>query len=444
MKGQCLTECGLDVDYEPIEFSDGFVYYLPRNLDKTVHNCLMISNDFVDLIAEGIEPEQHSKDNDVPYFKRTYEKNKNNTTLTYDEFCSMIISLQQNPTNNFWEGDYPFDFELVWMLTNGRMFDAKRSLERQMKTLPAPFFQSREAPMVGNMYGDDAEIQLFHTKYSNARLADLVYLNLPTNRGYQLEHLGLLYELMIQLEDAKKCFELQYECTGEPELKEYVEKLDKSIEEKNLRYPKNNNLSTEKLTRDTTLEILIKTEENVRKYLFELYNGDIKEIWSRFPNIKKSVDAIRQKNEQSLTPPEEKTPIQHIMMGQLSEIMQKSNNQRPSDRDDKCKKCGKKYYKKDMIFFQSKENIETKNKTLIICNNQQCFETQGGMHKNIPEELVSLFQLLTSVRNILTHATDADLKKDQTAWEIRFNSVAGDCRLLNYYLDKINANKKYT
>jgi hypothetical protein len=261
--------------------------------------------------------------------------------------------------------------------------------------------------------------------------------------GYQLEHLGLLYELMIRLEDAKKCFELQYECTGEPELKEHVEKLDKSIEEENLRYPKNNNQSTEKLTRDTTLKILKKTEESVRKYIFELYNGNIKEIWSRFPNIKTSVDGIRQKNAQSLTPLEEKTPIQHIMMGQLSEIMQKSNNQRRSDRDDECKKCGEKYYKKDMIFFQSKENIETKNKTLIICKNQQCFETQGGLHKNIPEELVSLFQLLTSVRNILTHATEEDLKKDQTAWELRFNSVAGDCRLLNYYLEKINANKKY-
>jgi ribosome-binding ATPase YchF (GTP1/OBG family) len=242
---------------------------------------------------------------------------------------------------------------------------------------------------------------------------------------------------MIQLEDAKKCFELQYECTGEPELKKYVEKLDNSLEEKNLRYPKKNNLSTEKLTRDTTLEILKKTEENVRKYLFGVYDNDVQEIWSRFPHHKKSVDDIRQKNENSMTPPEEKSPIQHLMMGQLSDIMINSNNQRKSDRDDKCKKCGEKYYKKDKIFFQNKENTETKNKTLIICKNKQCFETQGGLHKNISEELVSLFKLLTSVRNILTHAEEEDLKKDQMSWEIRFNSVAGDCRLVNYFLEKI-------
>ncbi len=443
MRGQCLTGCGLGIDYEPIEFSDGFVYYLPRNLDKTVHNCFMISNDVVGVVVGGIEPGDYTIDNNVPILKRIYEKN-NGTCLTYDQFCSIVKSKQENPADAFWDGDSPFDMNLVSMLTYGRMLDAKHILERQMTSLPAPFFKSREDHMEENMYGDTG-IELYGDKYSSDILADYVYLNLPTNMGYQLEHLGLLYELMIRLEDSKKCFELQYECTGEPELKKYAEKLDKSIEGKNLRYPKNNNRSTEKLTRDTTLEILKKTEENVRKYIFELYNGDIKEIWSRFPNIKKSVDAIRQKNEQSLTPPEEKTPIQHIMMGQLSEIMQKSNTQRHSDRDDDCKKCGKKYYKKDIIFFQSKENTETKNKTLIICNNQQCFETQGGgMHKNIPEELVSLFQSLTSVRNILTHAEEADLKKDQTSWEIRFNSVAGICRLLNHYLDKINANKKYT
>ena len=438
MKGQCLTKCGLDVDYEPIEFSDGFVYYLPRNLDKTVHDCLITSNEVMDLAAEDVTPEIRS-DFDLPNFKMIYDKNKNNTTLTYDEFCSVIISDQQNPTNNLWEADGPMDFSLIRMITDGKMLHAKRYLENQMKSLPAPFFQSREHPIFGNMFGDNKTL-LLQNKYSNSNLAELVYLNLPTNQGYQLEHLGLFYELMIRLEDAKKCFELQYECTGEPELKEYVEKLDKSIEEKNLRYPKNNNLSAEKLTRDTTLEILKKTEENVRKYLFELYDGDIKEIWSRFPDQKKSVDERRQQNENSMTPLEEKTPIQHLGMGQLSDIMFHSNNQRRSDRADKCKKCGEKYLKNERIFFQNIKNSKDK----IICKNKQCFETQGGVHKNIPDELVSLFQLLTSVRNILTHAEDEDLKKDQISWQIRFHSVAGECRLVNHHLEKINADKQYT
>jgi len=438
MKCQCLTKCGLDVDYEPIEFSDGFVYYFPRNLDKTVHDCLITSNEVMDLAAEDVTPEIRS-DFDLPNFKMIYDKNKNNTTLTYDEFCSVIISDQQNPTTNLWEADGPMDFSLIRMITDGKMLHAKRYLENQMKSLPAPFFQSREHPIFGNMFGDNKTL-LLQNKYSNSNLAELVYLNLPTNQGYQLEHLGLFYELMIRLEDAKKCFELQYECTGELELKEYVEKLDKSIEEKNLRYPKNNNLSAEKLTRDTTLEILKKTEENVRKYLFGVYDNDVQEIWSRFPHHKKSIDERRQKNEKSLTPLEEKTPIQNLTMGQLSDIMIHSNNQRRSDRVDKCKKCGEKYFEREQIFFQNIKNSKDK----IICKNKQCFESQGGLHKNVNEELVSLFQLLTSVRNMLTHAEEEDLKKDQDSWQIRFYSVAGECRLVNHHLEKINADKQYT
>jgi hypothetical protein len=45
MKGLCKTKCGLDIDYEPIEFSDGFTYYLPKNLDGTYHYCIMFRDD---------------------------------------------------------------------------------------------------------------------------------------------------------------------------------------------------------------------------------------------------------------------------------------------------------------------------------------------------------------------------------------------------------------
>ena len=39
MRGLCKIGCGFELEYEPHEFSDGFVYYLPRNLDETVHQC---------------------------------------------------------------------------------------------------------------------------------------------------------------------------------------------------------------------------------------------------------------------------------------------------------------------------------------------------------------------------------------------------------------------
>ena len=35
----CKTGCGQQVDYENIEFTDGFVYTVPHNLDQSIHYC---------------------------------------------------------------------------------------------------------------------------------------------------------------------------------------------------------------------------------------------------------------------------------------------------------------------------------------------------------------------------------------------------------------------
>ena len=36
---QCRTGCGAFVSYEMESFPDGFIYHMPLNLDKTIHNC---------------------------------------------------------------------------------------------------------------------------------------------------------------------------------------------------------------------------------------------------------------------------------------------------------------------------------------------------------------------------------------------------------------------
>jgi hypothetical protein len=36
----CRTGCGKQVGYEHIQFPDGFIYFLPRNNDLTIHDCL--------------------------------------------------------------------------------------------------------------------------------------------------------------------------------------------------------------------------------------------------------------------------------------------------------------------------------------------------------------------------------------------------------------------
>ena len=45
---QCRTGCGQQIYYEGFPFPDGFIYYLPRNLDETIHDCAHLPHDMVD------------------------------------------------------------------------------------------------------------------------------------------------------------------------------------------------------------------------------------------------------------------------------------------------------------------------------------------------------------------------------------------------------------
>lgn len=41
----CRTNCGEQIEYQAYDFPDGYVYYLPRNVDGTVHNCPNLPED---------------------------------------------------------------------------------------------------------------------------------------------------------------------------------------------------------------------------------------------------------------------------------------------------------------------------------------------------------------------------------------------------------------
>jgi len=43
---QCRTGCGQKITYESYEFSDGFLYFLPRNEDSSIHNCSNLPKSF--------------------------------------------------------------------------------------------------------------------------------------------------------------------------------------------------------------------------------------------------------------------------------------------------------------------------------------------------------------------------------------------------------------
>ena len=163
-----------------------------QNLDGTVHNCIFSEEepDFFDIEADGWED--------------FCEKHKERLEINPDDLREIVGTRE-----GMWLE--PMDLNFMDTVREGNGFVLKKVVEEELTSSPLPTFAHRSDYRWG-VQRDDIE--------------------LPTVQGYQLEFLGYLYEMMIRLEDAKKCFELQYECTGEPELKERVEKLDKKIQER--------------------------------------------------------------------------------------------------------------------------------------------------------------------------------------------------------------------
>jgi len=75
MKMLCKTNCGHEIEYESHEFSDGFVYYLPRNVDGTVHDCFMVGEIMTDIIY-------HSAEDHAGLLEKTFEENKNKLNIS--------------------------------------------------------------------------------------------------------------------------------------------------------------------------------------------------------------------------------------------------------------------------------------------------------------------------------------------------------------------------
>ena len=219
-------DCGLEVEYESHKFSDGFVYYLPRNLDKTIHRCLIV--DLQETLFGDPDPD----------LEQIYSENKDRLKITQEKFIE-IMTDQYNDPIDFLENGLE---DAMTMLRKGKMYELKKNFENQINTVPIPYWKSR-FPLAANY--DDLDIaagpdSLFTTKSGWViirktvnEICNLISPLIPTGNGYQLEILGYLYELMIRLEDAKKCYNLQYMCTKESELLGRSKELDKKIQEMN-------------------------------------------------------------------------------------------------------------------------------------------------------------------------------------------------------------------
>ena len=390
MKGLCKTECGMTVEYVPHEFSDGFVYYLPRNLDGTVHNCIFSEEepDFFEVEPDAIEE----------FFQKHKER------LKIDEYD--LQGIVDSMLGGWFE---PMDLDFMEFIKDGNMFGLKKYVEEELIRSPMPTFAHRSDYRWGEQDDD---------------------IGLPTTQGYQLEYLGKIYELMIRLEDAKKCFELQHECTGEPELKKHVEELDKKIQERR---------NTEKVTEDipdnltsedmrTKIEL---TELNIRKYVVELFSNNFTELFKKNPTLKEQCQKRRKKDEDTMLNFNENSPIDTVSLGSLAHILKISRGIKRSKFRDTCKICKRSWERNEDIF---SENIPKK----ISCVDKTCFAKQGGFVKNTPIDFVHRIDNISKTRNILSHPRDYD----QEMFKIILRETYETCNIINYWMEEFFKNKQ--
>jgi len=257
-------------------------------------------------------------------------------------------------------------------------------------------------------------------------------IELPTTNGYQLEYLGKIYELMIRLDDAKKCYELQYECTGEPELLAISRELDKKILER-----KNTEEVTENIPDTLTSEDMKKrielTELNIRKYVVELFSNNFTELFKKNPKLKEQCERIRRKREDMMLNFNENSAIDTVGLGSLAYVLKISRGIKRSKSKDTCKVCKRSWNEKEDIFSESipKE---------INCIDDTCFAKQGGLVKKTPMELIHNIQSINATRNILAHPGDYD----QEMFKKILRQTYATCDTINYRIDEFLKNKQST
>ena len=390
MKGLCKTDCGMEIEYVPHEFSDGFVYYLPRNLDGTIHNCIFSEEepDFFDIEADGWDD--------------FCEKHKERLKINPDELGEILGTRE-----GYWME--PMDLNFMDMVRKGNGFVLKKVVEEELIRDPMPHFAHRSDYRYGVQDED---------------------IKLPTLQGYQLEFLGYLYEMMIRLEDAKKCFELQYECTGEPELKERVEELNKKIQERKDAQVVEENIPVDLTSENMRTKIEL-TELNIRKYVVELFSNNFTELFKKNPTLKEQCQKRRKKDEDTMLNFNENSPIDTVSLGSLAHILKISRGIKRSKFRDTCKICKRSWERNEDIF---SENIPKK----ISCVDKTCFAKQGGFVKNTPIDFVHRIENISKTRNILSHPRDYD----QEMFKIILRETYETCNIINYWMEEFFKNKQ--
>jgi hypothetical protein len=432
MRGLCRSGCGCMLEYDSYQFSDGFEYLFPKDLDGKPHHCVIFTVKH-ELEREGLE---------ISDMKALYQSHKKRLNISYEEFTKFCEP---------WgiDGDQFFGpqilSDVMGMLRYGRLDELIQQQQQDIKFRTFPFLKSRQflptqdEPInlmpKGKISRNDPSwgMQKEREKIRNTlklnenklllpeEMCWKIMVILPTDNGYQLEYLGFYYELMTKFEDAKKCYDLQYQFTEEPELLEKSNELEKKIKRKD-QYQK----SIDDVTLDSVRKETEHTELNLRKYIHELFSNDLGELFKKIPNLRKDVRKIRNKERDSMLEVEENSDIDAMTLGNLLHILKTSRTRKKAWSDGQCKTCGMSWVKKDE-FFSEKYPIE------INCADEICFKKQGGWSKNIPQEMIDRVQRIRDFRNQKDHILKA---QDPQMLKYVLKETFEICNIVNLYIEK--------
>ena len=378
---ECKNFCGEPVEYEPHKFSDGFVYYLPRNLDKTIHNCPFVldmddQDEFDDLIIQAVDDPESVYYEDID-------------AMEQQEICQDNLFLWSIMLDEIHQYD-----------NNGISLTIEDLINTQnlISNWTGPFF-------MGNCHG--------------------VYENItPTNRGYQLEILGWKYQIIGKYDDAKKCYELQHEISEELELLGVIHKLNKKID-KLEKYFNLKNSIVGNVSQDEIEKIIKKTELKLRKFITTLYSGKFERVWDRLPKIKESILERQENAKSSMINVNEINELDNSTLGELIKILKMSNPKKRVDKDH-CNICEKSWKNNSLVYY---EKIQKE----IFCKDKICFIKQGGLIKDIPWDFVTSLTRINNLRNMISHDKNYDKKQIQH----EFNEIRFTCAKVNSHMDDL-------
>ena len=292
---QCRTGCGEQITYQQYSFPDGFVYFLPLNLDETVHDCCNVPHN-----SELHDSYELSHDEKIPDNYR-------------------LVEFEVGITNWDYSLDYnEWDVSTLEKLSEEYKKNQLCTLQIMCVLFPSPF---------KSMYGYNSETK---EHYSDLNRLSNYYESLGE---YKCAICAREIQDAITHDQSKKILELHNK-----EINSIIEKQDAITHEQSKKILELHN--KEILTLDITgLELrnkyYRKVENTIKSFIRKKYSN-LKDFQKDFPDLFSDADKLRA-NPSKYIKHEHDDVIEFLSFGAcvkiLKEIMNKKENRTILDRD---------------------------------------------------------------------------------------------------------------